>query len=359
MKFVFTGGGTGGHIFPAIAIADEVKKSFNDAEILFIGAKGKMEERVVPDNGYQIKLIDVSGMQRKNLLNNFKFIKNFIVSLRQSKKILQEFRPDVVIGTGGYVSAPVLYNAAKMGIKSLIQEGNSYPGLATKFLAKRVDKVIINFDETKNYLKDSKKIIHISYPIRSSLKMIDKNEAKKRFNINENNKTLFVFGGSQGASGINKGIENILDSLVKNNINIIWQVGKNDYQRLIKINKYENVKISEFINDMDFAYSCADLVVCRAGISSLMELSLMRKPAILIPYPFASENHQEKNALSLVNKDAAIMIKEKDINELLGNSILKFINDTEKLNKLAENISSYYDTDAPVKIVNEIKKLIN
>jgi UDP-N-acetylglucosamine--N-acetylmuramyl-(pentapeptide) pyrophosphoryl-undecaprenol N-acetylglucosamine transferase len=357
MKFVITGGGTGGHIFPGIAIADELKRKINGTEILFVGAKGRMEEKVVPDNGYEIKTISISGFQRKNILKNWNIGFKLIGAVKSSKRILKEFAPDAVIGTGGYVSGPVVYSALKLGIPALIEEGNSYPGIVTKFLSNKVNRVVINFEETAGYLKPGSKTVKISYPVRNKLKKRDRIESLKFFGFkNTSSKTLFVFGGSQGARANNSEIMKILDDLTERNINIIWQTGRTDFKNISAAvsEKYSNVRILEFINEMDYAYSASDLVVCRAGISSIMELSLLKLPAILVPYPFASENHQEKNARSLVNKNAAIMIKESEIGTELKNTIINTINDTDKLNTLSMNISGFYDVEAPSKIVNEI-----
>ncbi|MDD5363186.1 MAG: undecaprenyldiphospho-muramoylpentapeptide beta-N-acetylglucosaminyltransferase [Ignavibacteria bacterium] len=361
MRFVMTGGGTGGHIFPAIAIADGLMERYNDAEILFIGAKGKMEEKVVPENNYNIKLIEVSGFNRKNPIRNFKFLRDFFNSMAVCKKILKEFKPDAVIGTGGYVSGPVVYSAIKMGIPSILQEGNSFPGKVTKSLSGKASRVIVNFEETISYLKRKDNVVRISYPVRSRLKLTDKQEAKKYFGFDNSGRTLFVFGGSQGASGINKSIMKILDALDEKNINLIWQVGKLNYETINKelAGKYNKVKVLDFIKEIDMAYSAADLVVCRAGISSIMELSLLRKPAVLVPYPFAAENHQEKNAVSMVKMNAAVMIKESVLDENLLNSIREIIFDDNKLAELGSNASLLYDRNAPEKIVDEIIKTIN
>ncbi len=361
MRFVMTGGGTGGHIFPAIAIADGLKERFRDAEILFVGAKGKMEEKVVPENGYEIKLIGVSGFSRKNIFKNFKFIKDFFSSMRACKKILEGFRPDAVIGTGGYVSGPVVYSAIKKGIPAVIQEGNSYPGKVTKTMSGKADRVIINFGETLNYLKRKDNVVKISYPVRSRLKLTEKKEAKKYFGFDNDNRTLFVFGGSQGAAGINAAIGKMLGMLTEKNINLIWQVGRNNYDRIIAEtgNKYANVKVLDFIKEIDKAYSAADLVVCRAGISSIMELSFLGKPAVLIPYPYAAENHQDKNALSMSNLNAAVMVRESEAAEILQSKVNELIFNDTRLGELGKNASVMYDRDAVEKIVNEIIKTIN
>jgi UDP-N-acetylglucosamine--N-acetylmuramyl-(pentapeptide) pyrophosphoryl-undecaprenol N-acetylglucosamine transferase len=361
MRVIMTGGGTGGHIFPAIAIADEIMKRDEKSKILFIGAKGRMEERVVPENNYEIKLIEVTGFNRKNIFNNVTFLKNYLNSLVKCKKIMVEFKPDVVVGTGGYVSGPVISSAVKKGIPTLIQEGNSYPGKVTKYLSGRVNRVVVNFKEAGKYLKRKDNVVEISYPVRNKLKVYGKEEASRFIGLNHNNKTLFVFGGSQGAKAINECLRASVKSLNENGINIIWQTGKSNYKEISESfgNKYENLKIFEFIKEMDAAYSASDLVVCRAGISSIMELSLFKKPAILVPLPTAAENHQEKNALSLIERNAAIMIKEENLNSTFLDVVNETINSEPILKSLSENISKIYDIDAPFKIYNEIKNIIN
>jgi len=361
MRVILTGGGTGGHIFPAIAIADEIMKREENSKVLFIGAKGRMEEKVVPENNYEIRLIEVTGFNRKNIFNNVTFIKNYLNSLVTCKKIMSEFKPDAVVGTGGYVSGPVVSSAVKKGIPTLIQEGNSYPGKVTKFLSGRVNRVVVNFKETGNYLKRKDNVVEISYPVRSKLKVYGKEEACRFFGLNHNNKTLFVFGGSQGARAINECIKNCARSLSRDNVNIIWQTGKTMYKEISESfsNNSGNIKVMEFINEMDLAYSASDLIVCRAGISSIMELSLFKKPAILVPLPTAAENHQEMNALSLIERNAAIMIKEENLNSSFSDKVKETINSEPILKNLSVNISKIYDNDAPFKIYNEIKNIIN
>ncbi len=361
MRVIMTGGGTGGHIFPAIAIADEIKLREPGSNIKFVGAKGKMEEIVIPENGYEIDLIEVVGLNRKNLLNNVAFIYKYLKSVRKCKKILSEFKPDVVVGTGGYVTGPVISSAVKLGFKSIVQEGNSYPGKVIKYLSPKVNKVIVNFEETRNFLKRKDNVVQISYPIRNSIVQVNKDAAKDQFGLNNNNKTLFVFGGSQGAKAINEVIDSGIKTLVDNNINVIWQTGKLNYDRFSE--KYrslqDRVKIFSFIKEMNSAYSASDLVICRAGVSSIMELSAMSKPAILIPYPYATDNHQEKNAKSLAERNAALMMKEEQTAGSLISEIISLINSDEKLNTFADGISRIYDKDAPLKIYQEIKKVLH
>lgn len=360
MRVIMTGGGTGGHIFPALAIADEIRRNEPDAKIKFIGAKGRMEEKVIPENNYEIDLIEVIGLNRKNIFNNVSFIVKYFNSLKKCKSILKEFKPDVVFGTGGYVTGPVVSSAIKLGIPSLIQEGNSYPGKVTKYLSGKANKVIVNFDETKKYLKRQDNVIKISYPVRSKINSVNKESAKSYFGFDNDNKVLLIFGGSQGSKSINDTIEKNIKELSESNINIIWQTGKINYEALSSeySGVYQNIKLYGFISDMDKAYAIADLVVCRAGISSIMELSFTHKPAILIPYPFAAENHQEKNAIALVERESAIMIKEENIGNLLIQEIKRVIDDEILLESLRLNISKIYDKDAPQKIYKEIKEIV-
>jgi len=360
MRVIMTGGGTGGHIFPALASADEVMKNEAGSSIKFIGAKGKMEEIVVPENNYEIAFIEVIGLNSKNMLKNINFLMKYYTSLSRCKKIIKEYKPDVVIGTGGYVTGPVVSSAVSLGIPSVIQEGNSYPGKVIKYLSPKVNKVIVNFEETKEYLKRKDNVVQISYPVRSKIKSINKEEALKFFNINKRSKTIFVFGGSQGSKAINEVLEANVEKLSEENINIIWQTGKANFEKIF--NKFGNisdrVKIFSFINDMDKAYAASDLVICRAGISSIMELSLTAKPAILIPYPYAAENHQELNAKSLVDRDSAVMVRENNIRETLIEEIISLLGDEIKLKRLSDNISKIYDIEAPSKIYKEIKSIL-
>ncbi|MFA5011983.1 MAG: undecaprenyldiphospho-muramoylpentapeptide beta-N-acetylglucosaminyltransferase [Ignavibacteria bacterium] len=360
MRVIMTGGGTGGHIFPALAIADELKNRESDSCIKFIGAKGKMEEVIVPENNYEIALIEVVGLNRKNMLKNINFILRYYTSLRKCKKIIKDFKPDVVIGTGGYVTGPVVSSAVNLGVPSIIQEGNSYPGKVIKYLAPKVNKVIVNFEETRDYLKRKDNVVQISYPVRNKIKSINKEDALKFFEITNRYKTIFVFGGSQGAKAINEVLESKIEKLSNESINIIWQTGKANYERIS--NKFKNIsdriKIYGFINDMDKAYAASDLVICRAGISSIMELSLTSKPAILIPYPYAAENHQELNAKSLVERSSAVMIREDEIRETLIEKIKSLLFDEDKLRMLSNNISKIYDTESPSKIYKEIKSIL-
>jgi len=361
MKIIFAAGGTGGHIFPAISIADEIKKNESDSQILFIGAKGRIEEKIVPANNYELKTISISGLNRGDLKRNLVVPFKIVGALRSSSKILKDFHPDVVIGTGGFASVPIIYSAQRKKISTLIQEGNSYPGKATRFLAAKANKVVVNFEETMKYLKRNDNVLQISHPIRCSLEKTGKEKALEHFGLAGAGKTLFVFGGSQGAQAINTGIESAAQSLYGDNMNLIWQTGTTDYDRLKdKFKNYDSrIKIYDFIDNMQYAYSAADLVVCRAGISSIMELAYLKIPAILIPYPLAAENHQGKNAGSLKIKNACLVVLQKEIEKKLLNTIIEYINDPYKLADISKNIGSFSDPDAAKKIAKEVIKLVN
>ncbi|MEO6695578.1 MAG: undecaprenyldiphospho-muramoylpentapeptide beta-N-acetylglucosaminyltransferase [Ignavibacteria bacterium] len=361
MKYLFAGGGTGGHIFPAIAIADEIRKIDKEAKIIFIGAKGRIEEKIVPSNNYKLETIDIKGFNRESFNKNVTLPYKFISALIRCRKIMKEFTPDVVIGTGGFVCGPVIYTANRMRIPTLIQEGNSYAGRTIKFLAPNSDKVVINFEETRNYLKRKDNIVKISHPIRSSLKKTDRKTALEYFELSSDKKTLFIFGGSQGARGINNGVEKIINRLSDNKLNVIWQTGKSDHERLNKKFSYlrSSLKILEFIENIEYAYSASDIVICRAGITSIMEIAYLEKASILIPLPSSADNHQELNARSLAAKGAAILVKQSEIEEKLLDEITNLLKDEKKIEEMKKEIKLFADVDAASKIAKEAIKLIN
>lgn len=361
MKYLMAGGGSGGHIFPAIAIADEIRKIDKDAEILFVGAKGRIEEKIVPSNNYRLVTIDISGFDRSDIRKNIKLPFKLLQALRKCRQIIKEFKPDVAIGTGGFVSGPVIYMANRLRVPTLIQEGNSFAGKTIKFLSGKSGKVVINFEETKNYLRRKDNVIKISHPIRSSLKKIDREKALEYFELSSDRKTIFIFGGSQGARGINNVIERIIKKLYENSLNVIWQTGKSDHEKLSLEFLYlkDRVKILEFVDNIDIAYSASDLVICRAGITSIMEIGFLKLAAILIPLPTSAENHQELNARSLEKRNAAIVVLQNEMEIKLFDEIMVLINNEERLNMLKKNVSEFCDADAAMKIAKEAIKLIN
>lgn len=360
MKVLFACGGTGGHIYPAIAIAEEIKRKDENAEILFIGAKGRIEEKIIPENGYELKTVTIKGLDRKNFFKNITLPLKILGAVKDCKKIIREFDPEVAIGTGGYASLPAIYAASKMGIPTLIQGGDSYPSKVTKFLSKYVDRVVINFEETRVHLKRKENIVRFSHPVRTALSKVNKDEAYELFGLDRNKKTLFIFGGSQGAKGINDAVEKIISELTEMDLNLLWQTGKYDYERFHnKFNDEEkNIKIFEFIEHMGHAYSVSDLVVCRAGISSIMELSMLGMAALLIPLPFAAENHQEKNARTIERAHAGIVLEQAELDEKLLGTIKDSISNDVLLNEMKENIKQFSDPHAAEKIAGEVLKLV-
>ncbi len=359
-RIIFAAGGTGGHIYPAIAIADELRKMNENIKIKFIGAKGRIEEKIVPANGYELETIEVAGFKRSLNLKNITAAYKILKALKDSKKILKEFVPELVYGTGGFVSGPVLRSAQSLGITNVIEEGNFYPGVTVKLVSPKADKVILNFEGTKKFLKRSDNVTVMSYPVRQNLKRYEKSEASKYFGLDANKKTLFVFGGSQGASSINSALLKCFKNITGSDIQIIWQTGDGDYESVNSaVSSNKNVKVIKFIDKIDYAYSASELVVCRSGISTIMELASFGSAAIFVPYPEASENHQEKNARAVTDKNAAEIILDKDLNQKLESSILRLINDENKLSYMRSNISQMADTEAASKIANMLVEMLN
>ncbi len=359
-NIIISGGGTGGHIFPAIAIANAIKKRFADVNILFVGAKGKMEMSKVPEAGYPIKGLWVSGFQRRLTIKNLLFPFKLISSLLKARSIIKNFKPDVVIGVGGYASGPTLNMANRRSIVTLIQEQNSFPGITNRLLAKKVNRICVAYDNLDKYFP-SEKIVLTGNPVREEVVNIEGkiDEANSFFGLKTGMKTVLVVGGSQGAVSINKSIAANIDVFAKNNIQLIWQTGKFYYQEAIDlIGDMENIKVHEFIKRMDLAYAAADLVISRAGAIAISELSLVKKPVIFIPLPSAAEDHQSKNAKALVEKNAAFLIKDNEAEIELPKLLESLINEDKKLKELSKNISTFASPNATDLIVDEIEKLI-
>lgn len=358
---MLAGGGTGGHIFPAIAIADEIKKIDREPEILFIGAKGRIEEKIVPANNYRLVTLDITGIDRKVFFKNLILPYKLLKAINRCREIIREFRPDVVIGTGGFVCGPVIYTANKMKIPTLIQEGNSFAGKTIKYLSADSKKVVINFDETRKFFKRQDNVIRISHPIRSSLKTFDRSFAAELFGLKGDKKTIFIFGGSQGAKGLNSLVQNSIGELYKKDFNIIWQTGKGDYSGYKnKFTDYsDRVKIYEFIENIDAAYSACDIIICRAGITSIMEIAFFGKPAVFVPLPASAENHQFKNAESLVSRNAAFMVEQNETYLRLLEIIMKAADDENLIEEMIKNLKMISDPDAAFKIAGEAIKLID
>jgi len=358
-KIILSGGGTGGHIYPAIAIANELKSRFPDAEFLFVGAKDRMEMEKVPQAGYDIKGLWITGIQRKLTLKNAMFPFKLMSSLRNARKIVKSFKPDVAIGTGGFASGPLLQMAAFSGVPCLIQEQNSYPGITNKLLAKKAKKICVAYDGLDRFFPKDK-IIKTGNPVRQSLLEIeDKSvEAKDVFDLKHGKYTLLVLGGSLGARRVNELIEKELDFLDTQNVQIIWQCGKLYYQQYKIYNNTNNVQVYEFLNNMDLAYAAADIVISRAGASSVSELCIVGKPVIFIPSPNVAEDHQTKNSMAIVKKDAALIIKEEDLDADFENKFIQLVASPEKQKKLGKNIKKLALINATKEIADEVEKLL-
>ncbi len=369
-KVIISGGGTGGHIFPAISIANAFKARFPDAEILFVGADDRMEMERVPAAGYKIVGLPVSGFDRSQLFKNVKVMNRLLKSLRMAKKIIRDFKPNIVIGVGGYASGPVLWVASRSGIPTLIQEQNSYAGVTNKLLAKRANKICVAYDSMEKFFP-ANKITLTGNPIRKDLLLFAsennpdvskiKSEAYDFFSLTSEKKTILVIGGSLGARTINNSIQNHLDKLMEAGIQLIWQTGRFYYaEARDHLKPYEGmpVRCSDFINRMDYAYTVADLVISRAGAGTISELCLLGKPAILVPSPNVAEDHQTKNALALVQKDAAVLIPDRDAEKQLVPKALELINDDERLHTLSKNIMLLAQAASDERIVDEIERII-
>jgi len=361
LKVIISGGGTGGHIFPAIAIANALKAKYNQVEILFVGALGKVEMEKVPAAGYKIEGLNITGIQRSLSLSNLAFPFRLLQSVNRSHQIIKEFKPNVVVGVGGFASGPLLYAASKMKIPALIQEQNSYPGITNKMLSKRVQSICVAYDNMERFFP-AEKIKLTGNPVRNDILNLSgkRDRALEYFKLKDGFKTVFVTGGSLGSKTINESILKHIESFAANNIQLIWQTGKNFITTAqAALAKYEGKGLSafDFISKMDYAYAVADLVVSRAGASSVSELSLVHKAAILIPYPLAAEDHQTKNAMALVNYNAAVLIKDEEARAQLGEVILDLIQHDDKRQKLEDNITRLAIRDSAEVIAAEVYRL--
>lgn len=358
INIIISGGGTGGHIYPAIAIANEVKLRYPEANILFVGASDKMEMEKVPQAGYDIKGLWISGIQRKITFNNLLFPFKLFSSLWSAYRIIKKFKPNVVVGTGGFASGPTLMVANGKGIPTVIQEQNSYPGITNKLLSKKASKICVAYDNLERFFPEGK-IIKTGNPIRQDLLLVHakKEEGTAFFELDKTKKTILVLGGSLGARKINQLIEANLTFFKEQEIQLIWQCGKLYFEEYKKYNEVENVQVHQFLNRMDLAYAATDFVVSRAGASSVSELCVVGKPTIFIPSPNVAEDHQTKNAKSIVDKHGAILVKENELDTfpIVIETLLK---DKGKQQSLSENINELALPNATNDIVNEIEKLI-
>jgi len=360
-RIIISGGGTGGHIFPAISIANTIRKRFPDTEILFVGANNRMEMEKVPQAGYRIVGLPVAGFDRSHLLKNISVIRQLFKSLGLAKKTICDFHPDIAVGVGGYASGPTLWMAASLKIPILIQEQNSYAGVTNKLLAKKATKICVAYEGMERFFP-ADKIVVTGNPVRADLEEATgkKDEAQKFFNLSPDKKTILVIGGSLGARTINQSIEKGLDQLyATNDVQVIWQTGRYYYKDATKYLKaYRNISVwcSDFITRMDYAYSAADLVISRAGASSISELCLLKKPVILVPSPNVAEDHQTHNAMALVDKEAAIMIKDSESKEQLVPTALDLLKDSARLALLSSNCLHLAQKDSAARIADEILK---
>ncbi len=380
LKILMSGGGTGGHIFPAVAIAQEIQKRYPDAEFLFIGANGKMEMEKVPQSGFKIEGLNIAGFDRGNLLKNIGLPFKIISSLMKAKKIIKDFKPDFAVGTGGFASGPALYIAAKMGIPTFIQEQNSLPGKTNVFNAKKAKAVFTAYPDMEKFFSGTKTYF-LGNPIRQSIitDLIDKDLAKEKLGLDKNKLTILSVGGSLGSRTLNNGWKENLDKLREKDYQLIWQTGKTDFENILSevgsrksedenivsdrktsdIGHQTSVQIREFISDMALAYSAADVIVSRAGAIAISELAVAKKPVLLVPFPFAAEDHQTKNALTLVDKNAARMVKDSEMKDKFWNTLSEICEGENLRKEMSHNLEFFAKPKAAEEIVDEIIKNLN
>lgn len=359
LKFILSGGGTGGHIYPAIAIADELKSRFPDAEFLFVGAKDKMEMQKVPQAGYKIEGLWIAGLQRKLTLQNMMFPFKLMNSLWKSRKIIRKFQPDVVIGTGGFASGPLLQAANSFNIPTVIQEQNSYPGITNKLLSQKANAICVAYENLERFFP-VEKIVFTGNPVRQDLLEINskRKEAIDYFHLDANKKTLLVLGGSLGARRVNQLLEKEIYFIVGQDIQVIWQCGKLYLEDYMHYADGKNVQVVAFIDRMDLVYAASDFVISRAGASSVSELCLVGKPTIFIPSPNVAEDHQTKNARAIVDKNGAILIRESELDSTFETTFSDLISNEDLQITLSQNIKKLAKPNATKDIVEEIIKLI-
>ncbi|HAM10838.1 MAG: undecaprenyldiphospho-muramoylpentapeptide beta-N-acetylglucosaminyltransferase [Bacteroidetes bacterium GWE2_41_25] len=360
-RVIISGGGTGGHIFPAISIANALRKIDPDTEILFVGAEGRMEMEKVPAAGYQIKGLPVAGLYRQLTLKNITVIIKLFKSLRIARKVISDFNPDVVVGVGGYASGPVLRQAGKMGIPTLIQEQNSYAGVTNKLLAKKASVICVAYDGMEKYFPAGK-IIKTGNPVRQNFDTLNdlKEEAISFFGLKPGYPIVLVLGGSLGAGSINRSLADNIGKLRDSDCQWLWQTGKHYFENvkaLVSVSFSRNISVHGFINRMDYAYAAADIIVTRAGAGTISELCLVGKPVILVPSPNVAEDHQTKNARALSDREAAILITDNQAVKALVSEAVRLVSDVNKRAILSENISRMADRDADIRIAEEVLKL--
>lgn len=363
LKVILSGGGTGGHIFPAVAIANEIKKRAPDTEFLFVGAEGRMEMEKVPAAGYNIVGLWISGLQRKLSLSNLSFPFKVLSSLVKARKILREFQPDIVIGTGGYASGPMLRAASSRGIPTLIHESNSYPGITNRLLAKKVSRICVGYQGLEKYFP-KQKLVYTGNPVRQDIADIEMKRAEglRTFGYSGEKKIVLVVGGSLGARGINEAIGANLGMFAENNIELLWQTGKIYFEQAkLQAAPFaaQHISATDFITKMDLAYAIADVVISRAGAGAVSELCIIKKPAILVPLPTAAEDHQTQNAMALVKRDAALLVRDAEAKVKLVAEAIALLKNESRQRSLSENIAKLAMPKATSAIVDEVFRLLN
>jgi UDP-N-acetylglucosamine--N-acetylmuramyl-(pentapeptide) pyrophosphoryl-undecaprenol N-acetylglucosamine transferase len=360
-RVIISGGGTGGHIFPAISIANALRKINPETEILFVGAEGRMEMEKIPAAGYRIIGLPVAGLYRSLTLKNFSVLIKLLKSLKKAKKVIKEFKPDVVVGVGGYASGPVLRQAGRMGIPTLIQEQNSYAGVTNKLLSKKASAICVAYDGMEKYFPPEK-IIKTGNPVRQNFDNIKslQDKALSFFNLKKEFPVILVLGGSLGAGTINNSLSENINILKDSDCQWLWQTGKYYFENvkaLVSLSFSENISVHGFIDRMDYAYAAADIILSRAGAGTISELCLVGKPVILIPSPNVAEDHQTRNAEALSTRNAAVLIADKEAAKTLVDEAIKLISDKSKRDILSGNILKMADRDADIRIAEEVLKL--
>lgn len=363
IRVIISGGGTGGHIFPAISIANAIREARPDSDILFVGAEGRMEMEKVPAAGYRITGLPIAGIKREWSLDNLSFPVKLVRSLRKAANVIREFRPDVAVGVGGYASGPLLFVASLRGIPTLVQEQNSYPGITNRILSRRAAAVCVAYEGMERYFEKAK-IVFTGNPVRNDIINLEgkRSEGGAYFNIDPGRKTLLVVGGSQGARSINRSICDGLQAFISAGLQVVWQTGKTFYPEAKaaaeRLNS-DGIRVYDFITRMDYAYACADVVVGRAGASTVSELCIVRKPSILVPLPTAAEDHQTRNCSALLSRNAALMVRDSEAATKLVAEAIRLMGDEPLRQQLSTNIAPLARPDAAKRIASQIFELIN
>ena len=357
MKVIIAGGGTGGHIFPAVAVGHALQRLRPGTQLLFVGAAGKMEMEKVPKEGFEIVGLDIVGFNRASILKNISLPFKLLKSRIQAKNIIKQFNPNAIVGVGGYASFPILYAGQHMNIPTLIQEQNSFAGKSNKILGKRAKAVCVAYEHMDKFFP-ADKIMLTGNPVRKNISVMARSsaEGKAFFGLQENVKTILIIGGSLGAKSINESIDQDLDEILKEDVQVIWQTGKPYYQQAVNRSKaYSNrVKVVEFISDMDYAYAAADVVISRAGALAIAELCIAGKPVIFVPYPFAAEDHQTSNAMALVNHNAALLVKDNEAKTELLKKLENLLHDYSMQEIMSQNLKAMAIKDADERIANKV-----